>query len=247
MPENDGQEADDNEIEQFGQRQKAKTQEEKRPIQPKAGTSWWGRAGCAIVNPDNFQNTLLAVFIGLLALFTFGLIVVGMLQKWTLDDQRAVLDKTDKTLQAEQRPWVYFAARNGYAVSGDFTYDANGGNIGVTFDVVNTGHSPAIYTQVLTGGFIMDKGRRPLEQQKALCDLFDHRAIDTTPGYTLFPGQDFAQPTTITFPRDQIESEHQRMKFIMPVIVGCFFYVAARAAAINQDLPFRLCTNQPMV
>jgi len=44
---------------------------------------------------------------GLLCLFTFGLVIVGLLQNKTLDAQRVVLEKTDNTQRAINRAIVY--------------------------------------------------------------------------------------------------------------------------------------------
>jgi hypothetical protein len=95
-------------------------------------------------------------------------------------------------------------------------------------DVINSGHSPALYAQTTAVGVIWNGKPTPLTEQQRICDPYDTRPIDTSSGYTIFPGQSFPdQPISIRFPKADIDAQHQRMKFIMPVIVGCIFYVAA--------------------
>jgi hypothetical protein len=48
--------------------------------------------------------------------------------------QYLTLEKTDGTLKAGQRPWVYFEPKYGFRMGSDLTFDADGGNMQVVVD-----------------------------------------------------------------------------------------------------------------
>jgi hypothetical protein len=175
-----------------------------------------------------FRDPIVWATIGIF-LATAASVGVGVLQWHTLD-------KTDKTLKAEQRPWVYFEPKFGFRTASDLTFDADGGHMQVIVDIVNTGHSPATYVQTTAIGMIWDKERTPLKEQRRLCDPFGSQPIDTSSGYTIFPGQNFPdQLIGIGFARADIDAQHARMKFITPAIIGCIFYVAAVDGSRHQS------------
>jgi hypothetical protein len=84
---------------------------------------WWNRLIRALCNVDNIQTTLLAAFTGVL-------IIVGVLQKWTLD-------KTNEISRSEQRAWI---APRGAEISAPI---ALGGTVEFQVIYENTGKEPA--------------------------------------------------------------------------------------------------------
>src|SRR5215470_5382677 len=67
-------------------------------------------------------------------------------------------DVAEKTLVATQRPWIGF---KGFRIAEPLTFDPNGARITVTYEVENTGHSPAasIDINVLTFNMAGDLSR----------------------------------------------------------------------------------------
>jgi hypothetical protein len=93
-------------------------------------------------NPDR-------LFQGLLVIFTFGLFAVGALQ-W------GILDRTDQTLRAAQRPWLYVTK----IVPRPKQPREEGGKIVFDLDVFiqNIGHSPAFvfvaHIELITSDYV---------------------------------------------------------------------------------------------
>jgi hypothetical protein len=112
---------------------------EKQEASLRAGQakSWRSR----FTDPNSVQALLAVCTLGL-TLCTGGLIVVGVQQKWALDEQRQVLERTDETMKRtminSQRAYLVF--QNARIL--EWTVPAKSGTT-VAFDAVNIGTTPA--------------------------------------------------------------------------------------------------------
>lgn len=164
---------------------------------------------------DKYSRRLVVatVAIAVFAAFTAG---VGYFQY-------TVLDKTNQTLKAEQRPWVWFAWPT---VVGDLNYTDTGASLAIKFDLVNTGHSPALNVQIDGRMILLKSHANLLGIQKRVCDELEERPTgENGNGFTIFPGSPpFSQVVDFTNDEKAFIDERKNdssFRYITPVIVGC--------------------------
>ena len=58
-------------------------------------------------------------------------------------------------LAADERPWVTFI---NIKFAGDMTFEGNGAKLGLTFNLANTGHVPAIKAEISFNPFVVKEG-----------------------------------------------------------------------------------------
>jgi hypothetical protein len=198
---------------------------------------WWKRLCRAIADPENIQNTLLAFFTGCL-------IVVGMLQKLTLDDQKAILEKTDQTMRAAQRPWI---GNPKIAATGNLKIENGNLAFPLRLKFTNSGHSPAILVaeaRVL----LLETTKDFVHEVRDICAVQKNYIREGHPDawggkFSVFPGA--TQSFDVKCDIGRIECDTKNAKIpdgttgITLLVVGC----AAYADVGNFDL---LPTKQPI-
>jgi hypothetical protein len=106
-------------------------------LKERQAENWWSR----FTDPNSVQALLAFCTLGL-TVCTAGLIIVGLQQKWVLDGQRLVLERTDETMKRtminSQRAYLVF--QNARIL--EWTVPAKSGTT-VAFDAVNIGTTPA--------------------------------------------------------------------------------------------------------
>lgn len=134
-------------------------------------------------------------------------------------------DVAEKTLVATQRPWIGFKS---FWIAEPLTFDVNGARISVTYELENTGNSPAesININVLTFNMPSDLSQPGATQAKQIEEIKNrppHPLLRT--GYVLFPGQTIQQTITAYVTKDEIEKAAQTpLKFFFPFIIATVEY-----------------------
>jgi hypothetical protein len=128
---------------------------------------------------------------GLLCAFTFGLVVVGLLQNGTLDSQRRVLEKTDQTLRIQQRAWL---APKGINYPPDFFMQPKPPYkpAVIDFNFMNTGKEPAQFVSRAISYKFLDNAWNVAQINQRMSEILDNKTCDgistDTNGSTVFPG-----------------------------------------------------------
>lgn len=168
-------------------------------------------------------DCLTAAFTFALAAFTAALVYVGL-------KQTEILDKTDQTLKATQRPWVSVGPAQPV---GDFEYVDSGASFAIDFGLRNSGHSPAlnvemdgemrIFASSLAVNF------QAFKIQNLVCDRLRTRPTSNSgSGFTLVPDQVIPQRMLFSVDKQEINAvtlHFPNSSIISPFIIGCVRYV----------------------
>jgi hypothetical protein len=171
-----------------------------------------------------FTDWLTGAFTAALAAFTLELVTVA-------GQQTEILDKTDQTLKAAQRPWVSVGLAQ--AVS-DFEFSGSGASLTVEFGLRNYGHSPALNVEIdgemriFASGYAINF--QALDRQNIICDRLRTRPTGNSGnGVTLIPNEPITQRVQFGASRQDIENgtSHFRGEDIIPLtfLIGCARYV----------------------
>jgi hypothetical protein len=156
-----------------------------------------------------------------IAMFTAVAVVIGFLQF-------RILDQTDQTLKAAQRPWVKVDPQ----IAGPLTYTSDEARVNIAFVLKNTGNSPAINVQIDPEiALHIQPKKNYIQQMLEICNRVKATPDDNALlGHAIFPGDIFTYKISLAKRRAEIEnalSEFQnggKEEFFSPVIVGCVSY-----------------------
>ncbi|MGO9401853.1 MAG: hypothetical protein ACLPVW_00120 [Terriglobales bacterium] len=131
-------------------------------------------------------------------------------------------ETAQKQLEMSERPWVDAIV----TPDGPFDFNVNGANIHLKFQLLNTGHSPALET--LIEGFPVDSNFTgmpgPIQRRNEICK------VNPDPmGIALFPNIPFVQTWTWTFPTAELAKNHGNGTkspgvIVWPSVVICLIY-----------------------
>jgi hypothetical protein len=172
-----------------------------------------------------FTDWLTAAFTAALAVFTWALVNVAR-------QQTTILDKTDQTLKAAQRPWVSVGPAQPV---GDFEFIASGAALMVAFGLRNYGHSPALNVEMDGEMRIFASGLainfQALNRQNVICDRLRTRPIGNSGnGFTLIPNEP-AIDLRIYFSVSKEEIDNGTLHLVnmrripLTFLIGCVRYV----------------------
>jgi hypothetical protein len=129
-------------------------------------------------------DLLTAAFTAALAVFTWALVNVA-------GQQTTILEKTDQTLKAAQRPWVSIDPAQ---AGGDFEFGTPNAALLVAFGLKNYGNSPALNVEMDGEMRVFASGAainfQALDRQNFICDRLRTRLIGNRgSGFTLVPNE----------------------------------------------------------
>ncbi len=151
--------------------------------------------------------------------------------------QTVAMERQLDVMEADQRAWISIVD---VAVSGPITYEVSGARLNLTFFLKNVGRSPATRAWLDLISFPLYQGRDPGTEQASWCNGHENRVVPI--GRTIFPSNDsFPWPITTNIPIDEIEKATQgTIKFIVPIVVGCFDYRLASGKTGQTPFIFQL-------
>lgn len=146
-----------------------------------------------------------------------------------------------KELELSQRPWI---SLENFSVDGPLIFDSNGAHINISYEIKNTGHSPAIrgfWQQELFLQFT--EVPSPVKKRDDACKIAAYRSTKVTDpriSETWFPGDSLPRPFEESFSRSDIAKALEIPKsvfpgaqvleesgYLYPEIVVCVAYRAA--------------------
>ena len=111
-------------------------------------------------------------------------------------------------LELSERPWVDAQV----SIDGPLTYNVNGANLHVLINMRNTGHSPALNTEISPKLLTTFGGQEPMKIREQLC-ADASRVSNTMPlGTTLFPDVQFPYHLTVTLSEKEIKDAQELWK-----------------------------------
>jgi hypothetical protein len=128
-----------------------------------------------------------------------------------------------KELELSERPWV----SSQMAIDGPFEFNVNGVNVHIKFQLTNTGHSPALATQIspqMTSAF--SEGQSAVELLTHTCSAMT-RAVIQGPGFgvALFPNQPLEETISFGMGKEDLQKAIKRTNDITwPSLVVCIGY-----------------------
>ena len=161
------------------------------------------------------------IFQALLAAFTLCLVVVGVLQY-------LILDATDKTLKAAQRPWIEFDEK--IVTPLELTDDGKL-FVAIELGLKNSGHSPALYVRASAEMYLKYQDLEIGNIQTKICESLKDRGEW---GYAIFPDNKRLPETLVLAVDKKQVSQYKADKdvgFRRPIIIGCvvYFYEAEKS------------------
>jgi hypothetical protein len=129
-----------------------------------------------------------------------------------------------RQLEAEQRPWLSLA---GLRMTGPLTFDANGANISVQYQLKNTGHSPAMQVWLESELYVESRfGLDARAERGRLCDkIVEQETPSFNIGETIFPGDDFVRQWNLQAPKASIDESRSQLGGIFALdVVACVAY-----------------------
>ncbi|MFI5394824.1 MAG: hypothetical protein ACHQ9S_04755 [Candidatus Binatia bacterium] len=132
----------------------------------------------------------------------------------------------DQLIQSE-RPWVSVKV----SIQKPFTFDPEGGTIGLHFLLKNTGHSPAINTNIAAKIIFLWGNVLFFEEHAALCDKLRQNVrtqVGMGIGYTIFPDEEISEDRLLSWDRKEVDAAVLHLKelppFVLPALIGCVDY-----------------------
>jgi len=173
-----------------------------------------------------FKKWLFKITIAELGMFLLTLVITGSSIYYTKYAKRQWKVMRDQ-LEISERPWV----DANISLDGPLFFNVNGANLQFVFQLMNTGHSPALAMQIAvrpqTGFFSPD----PSEYRDDVCKQATRQVIEVpTFGMSLFPNQPFTQRERILFGSADIAKAINKSlgeredEFQAPAIVFCIGY-----------------------
>ena len=172
------------------------------------------------------------------AVILFGYFTVTILI-WCANNKAA--ETAAKELELSQRPWVSLA---NFSIDGPLIFDNNGAHINISYEIKNTGHSPAIrgfWQQEFFLQFLDNPS--PIKKRDDACKFAAYRSTKVTDARmseTWFPGDSLPRPFEESFSSTDIANALELPKqvfpnapiseeagYLYPEIVVCFAYRAA--------------------
>jgi hypothetical protein len=133
-------------------------------------------------------------------------------------------DTAARELELAERPWVDAQM----VIDGPFEFNLNGVNVHFKFQLVNTGHSPAVAVNIhpfMVSAF--STGPTAEEARNQTCSGASQTAVKR-PGFgvTLFPNHPFEESLSFGMGKDDIAKASQRIpgQIIWPNLVVCIAY-----------------------
>ena len=174
-----------------------------------------------------YPNYILSIPTATIGFFTVVLAVVAILQWETLE-------KTDKTLKAQQRPWVSVKP----VIAGPLTFTDEEARVEIAFllERKTYGHSCREYVKSTAeiGPYFYFNDGAPIDAMKKICARAK-AAPDENPvlGHAIFPKDKFTYSINLGKRKLEIERLRQighkkKRKWFGPVIVGCVRVIGFR-------------------
>lgn len=149
--------------------------------------------------------------------------------KKSADAAKSAADTVAAQVELADRPWVaadiYF--------SGPFDFNVNGANVRLSLNLLNTGHSPALNTQVeglpVDVNFIGNGGRDASHFREQVCQDATEYVKRFSTGIALFPNRPATKGWTLTFNAADLARDHGKGSqapdvIIWPSVVICIGY-----------------------
>ena len=93
---------------------------------------------------DNLKNGAEIIGLLLLAVYTCYTIKMYRANKRAADAAKSAAETAARQLELSERPWVQAQI----SIAGPFNFNVNGANLHLRFQLLNTGHSPALATVI---------------------------------------------------------------------------------------------------
>jgi hypothetical protein len=129
-----------------------------------------------------------------------------------------------RQLEAEQRPWLALA---GLRMTGPLTFDANGANIPIQYQLKNTGHSPAMQVWLESELYVESRfGLDARAERDRLCNkIVGQETPSFNIGETIFPGDDFARQWNLQAPKSLIDESRKQLGGVFALdVIACVAY-----------------------
>lgn len=160
--------------------------------------------------------------------------------KESADAAKSAADTAAKQFETSERPWVDADIR----LDGPLSFNVNGANLPLVFQLQNTGHSAALAVQIAVrpqAGFLQSAD--PSEYRDKVCQEATREVIQVPHfGMSLFPNHSFTQHERILFGNVDITKAISKSRgaspdeFEAPAIVFCIGYRTVRGSAGKRGL-----------